>query len=310
MVESTLGIDLGGTKMAAVLLSMDNEVMEMTTIPRPSTPAAMLDEPIALARSLIGDQVTAVGIGAAGLVRSTDGVMVWGPNVEGEEISFKTHFEASLDLPAFVDNDATLAGLAETRIGAAVGYRHVLMMTLGTGIGGGWMIDGAPYHGRGYAGEIGHMIVDVGGPVCTCGQSGCWETFCSGRRLDQMARDLVAANAGGLTAKLADGDIPTGRHLVDAAIEGDGDAISRIEEMASWMGLGIANLIAAFDPEIVVVGGGVSRAGDLLLAPARLATAAVLEGATHRSETPIVCAELGERAGAIGAAMFARESMQ
>ncbi len=309
MAELTMGIDLGGTKMAAVVLSKDNEVLSASTVPRPRTADAMLEEPIELARSLISGPVSAVGIGAAGLVRSADGVMVWGPNVEGEEVSFKAHFEASLGLPAFVDNDATLAGLAETRIGAAVGFRHVLMMTLGTGIGGGWMIDGSPYHGRGFAGEIGHMIVDVGGPACTCGQNGCWETFCSGRRLDQMARDLVAAQSGGLTAKLADGATPTGRHLVDAALEGDGDAIARLHEMASWMGLGIANLVAAFDPEIVVVGGGVSRAGDLLLVPARHAMVSVLEGAAHRPETPIVCAELGEQAGAIGAAMFARESM-
>lgn len=307
MATSTLGIDLGGTKMAAAVLDADDRIVDRRTVPRPATLAGMLASPAELARDLVRPEVVAVGIGAAGLI--DDGGMVWGPNVVGENVAYRQIFEDALGLPAFVDNDATVAALAEARIGAAVGYAIVLMVTLGTGIGGGWMIDGRPYRGRGFAGEIGHMIVDVGGPVCTCGLRGCWETFCSGRRLDEMARDLVVSEPGGMTALLAAGETPSGRHLTEAAGAGDADAIARLEEIAEWMGLGLANLIAAFDPEVVVVGGGVSRAGDLLLEPARRATRAHLEGAAHRPETPIVRAALGEDAGVIGAAIFARESM-
>lgn len=303
----TLGIDLGGTKMALALVDAEGRMAEFSSMPRPATGAAMELGPVEAAERIITPQVRAVGIGAAGLVRASDGVLAWGPNVMGREVRFREIFQAELGLPAVVDNDANMAALAETRIGAAVGYRHVLMITLGTGIGGGWIINGAPYHGRSFAGEIGHMIVDVGGPLCTCGQRGCWETFASGRRLDQMARDLVAARPSGLTAKLADDRPPLGGHLTQAAIEGDPDAKDALSEMAGWLGMGIAGLVAALDPEIVVVGGGVSEAGDLLLADTRAAFARALEGADHRDPTPIVRASLGENAGVIGAGLRAWE---
>lgn len=305
----TLGIDLGGTKMALALVDADGAIVEFTSRPRPPTGEAMEFLPVEAAAEMITPQVRAVGIGAAGLVRAAAGVLAWGPNVEGRRVRFREIFQAELGLPAVVDNDANLAALAETRIGAAVGYRHVLMITLGTGIGGGWIINGAPFHGRSYAGEIGHMIVDVGGPLCTCGQRGCWETFASGRRLDQMARDLAAARPSGLVAKLCGDEAPKGAHLTQAAIEGDPDAAAALSEMAGWLGMGIAGLVAAFDPEMVVVGGGVSEAGDLLLADTRTAFARTLEGGEHREPTPIVRASLGERAGVIGAGLRAWEEL-
>lgn len=304
----TLGIDLGGTKMAMALVDAAGGIVDFTSRPRPATGEAMEFAPVEAAAEMITPEVRAVGIGAAGLVRAAAGVLAWGPNVEGRRVRFREIFQDELGLPTVVDNDANLAALAETRMGAAVGCRHVLMITLGTGIGGGWIINGAPYHGRSYAGEIGHMIVDVGGPLCTCGQRGCWETFASGRRLDQMARDLAAARPSGLVAKLA-GDAPRGEHLTQAALEGDPDAATALSEMAGWLGMGIAGLVAAFDPEVVVVGGGVSEAGDLLLADTRAAFARALEGGEHRDPTPIVRASLGERAGVIGAGLRARECL-
>lgn len=303
----TLGIDLGGTKMALATVTSDGTIHELQTMARPSNARAMEHLPADIAASMVGPDVAAVGIGAAGLVAPDEGVLIWGPNVEGHQVKFKEIFEERLGLPTVVDNDATLAGLAETRVGAAVGYRHVAMITLGTGIGGGWMINGERYHGRSFAGEIGHMIVDVGGSRCTCGQRGCWETFASGRRLDQLARDLVAARPDGAVASLASGSTPNGRHLTEAAIDGDPAAVEALAEMAGWLGLGIANLVVAFDPEIVVVGGGVSRAGELLLEPARQSFLETLEGAEHRDPTPIVGAALGEHAGVIGAGLLARE---
>ena len=306
---NALGIDLGGTKMAGAIVAPDGRILERQTVPRPSTGSAMLTEPIELAQRLVDESVGRVGVGAAGLVRASDGILVWGPNVAGEHVAFKQIFEDTLDRPVVVDNDANVAALAETRIGAARGHMYVSMITLGTGIGGGWIVDGQPYRGRGFAGEIGHIVVDVGGQWCTCGQRGCWETFASGRRLDQMARDLVATRPGGLVAKLADGATPTGRHLTEAALQGDWDAIALIEEMGTWLGIGIANLIAAFDPEIVVIGGGVCHAGDALLDPTRESVRNALEGSEHRPPTPIVTAELGEDAGVIGAALLAFESI-
>lgn len=307
--DLTLGIDLGGTKMALAHIDAEGSIVEFTSMPRPATADAMDIIPVEAAMSMVSPDVKAIGIGAAGLVKADEGVLVWGPNVEGREVRFREIFEHELGLPTVVDNDANLSGLAEVRIGAASGFRHVCMITLGTGIGGSWVINGEPYRGRAFAGEIGHMPVDVGGPRCTCGQRGCWETFASGRRLDQMSRDLVATRPEGLVAKLAEGTIPEGPHLTRAAMEGDPDAIEALKEMAWWLGLGIAGLVAAFDPEVVVIGGGVSRAGDLFLDATRVAFQETLEGADHRETTPIVCAALGEDAGVIGAGLYARERL-
>ena len=305
--EVTIGIDLGGTNMSAALVSRSGEILQHRTEPRPNTAAGMDWAPVELASSMISGSVGAIGLGVAGLVRADQGVLEWGPNVEGRRIGFRDLFERELGLPAAVDNDANVAALAETRLGAGVGYRHVAMITLGTGIGGGWIINAELYRGRAFAGEIGHMVIDVGGPMCTCGQRGCWEIFASGRRLDQAARDLVALKPGGTVAKLAADSPPTGRHLTDAALEGDRDAIDAISEMAVWLGVGIANIVAALDPEVVVIGGGVSRAGELLLEPTRRSFEESLAGADHRDPTPIVAATLGEKAGVVGAGLLAWE---
>ncbi|MCY3538401.1 MAG: ROK family protein [Acidimicrobiia bacterium] len=307
--DLTLGIDLGGTKMAFAHVTSEGEIVEYRTMPRPATAAEMETIPVEVAHSLLLPRIRAVGIGAAGLVDTDTGVLIWGPNVEGQEVRFRSIFEAELGVPTVVDNDTNVSCLAEARVGAARRYRHVCMITLGTGIGGAWMVNGRLYRGRGFAGEVGHMPVDVGGPLCTCGQRGCWETFASGRRLDQMARDLVATRPGGLVAKMAQGVTPRGQHLTSAAMEGDPDALESLEEMAWWLGVGLAGLVAAFDPEIVVVGGGVSRVGDLFLDAARQSFWEALEGSDHREKTPIVCAELQEDAGVIGAGLYAWESL-
>ncbi len=307
--DLTLGIDLGGTKMAVAQVDAAGRIAESVSIPRPATAQEMETVPVDVARSMLTPTVRAIGIGAAGLVRADKGVLVWGPNVEGHEVAFREIFERDLGLPAVVDNDANLAGLAEVRAGVASGYRYVCMITLGTGIGGSWMIDGRPYRGRAFAGEIGHMPVDAGGPLCTCGQRGCWETFASGRRLDQMARDIVATRPNGRVAELAEGEVPRGYHLTRAAMEQDHDAVEALHEMAWWLGLGIAGLVAAFDPEVVVIGGGVASAGELFVGRLRTAMAECLEGSDHREPTPVVCGALGENAGVIGAGLYARECL-
>ena len=309
MDDLTLGIDLGGTKMALAQIDAAGSIVDCMSMPRPATADAMDSSPVRAAMSMLGPRVKAVGIGVAGLVDVEEGIFVWGPNVSGREVRFREIFQKELGLPTVVDNDANLSGLAEARIGAARGYRDACMITLGTGIGGSWIVNGELYRGRAHAGEIGHMAVDVGGPRCTCGQRGCWETFASGRRLDQMARDLVAVRPEGLVARVAGGATPEGRHLTRAALEGDPDAVKSLTEVARWLGLGIAGLVAAFDPEVVVIGGGVSSAGDFFLAEVRKSFRQLLEGADHREPTPIMSAALGENAGVIGAGLYARERL-
>jgi len=271
---------------------------------RPRTQEGMLEAPVEMVRALNGGAVAAVGVGVAGLV-SESGVLEWGPNVAGEHVGFLSRLEAEFGLPTIVDNDANLAGLAEAWLGAGRGYRVVLMVTLGTGIGGGLIIDGEIYRGRGYAGEIGHMVVDVGGPQCTCGQRGCWETFASGRRLDQMARDAAVARPTGRIAELAAGGTPSGRHLTSAAVEGDEQAGRLLSEIGTWLGIGLSTMIAILDPDIIVIGGGVSQAGSVLFDSTQSAIAESLEGYDVRTPTPVVAATFGVDAALVGAGLAA-----
>jgi glucokinase len=301
---ATIGIDLGGTKLSGGTVSTDGVVGDKIELPRPRDPAAMLESPVLLARRLMAPQIRGIGLGVAGLV-TEEGVLEWGPNVVGEHLPFRQRLESEFRMPIVVDNDANLAALAEARIGAGAGYRSVLMVTLGTGIGGGLVVDGEIYRGRGFAGEIGHIVVDVGGPLCTCGQQGCWETFASGRRLDQMARDAVAQDPHGRIGVCASGSTPEGRHLTRAALEGDGTARRLVEEVGGWLGVGLSNLIVVLDPDVIVIGGGVSILGDLLLRPAQRAVAATLEGYDVRVPTPIVAARFGEDAALVGAGLEA-----
>ncbi len=301
----TLGIDLGGTSISAGLVDPTGAVIRRLEQPRPKTVQAMRREPLELARCLFNEEVQAIGLGAAGLVAR--GELVWGPNVVGERLPFRELLEDTFGVPAVVDNDANLAALAEIRSGAAQGCRHVLMLTLGTGIGGGIVIDGEVYRGAGFAGEIGHMVVDLGGPRCTCGRRGCLETFASGRRLDQLARDAAAVDPSGEVARLAGSGIPTGAHLAEAAAKGDVSARTRVEEVGNWLGLGIASLVAVLDPQMVVVGGAASGVGDVLLEPASKSMVASLEGAAYRSPPPVVAAAYGKDSGLLGAGLAAWE---
>ncbi|HKZ28859.1 MAG TPA: ROK family protein [Acidimicrobiia bacterium] len=303
----TIGIDLGGTKMVAGLVDESGTVLKKVTVGRPVDQAGMVEGPLELAAQLMQADIAAIGLGAAGLVSWPDGRLVWGPNVVGRDVPFKDLLTTRFGLPTVVDNDANLAALAESRVGVARGYRHVLLVTLGTGIGGGNVIDGRIYRGRSFAGEVGHMVIDVGGPRCTCGQRGCWETFASGRRLDQIARDVAAADPAGLTARLAVGGPAAGSHLTEAATQGDPQAAQAVAEMGVWLGIGLASLVALLDPEVIVVGGGAARAGDILLQPARDSIQAALEGSEFRRPTPLLAAGLGQDAGIIGAGLAAAE---
>lgn len=304
-----LGIDLGGTKIAAGMVDEEGLVGEPVEIPTPRDPAALSRAPLELVEGLVDGEVAAVGLGAAGLVRWPEGVLVWGPNVTGKAIPFRTLLEDGLGLPAWVDNDANVAGLAEARLGAGRGCRHMLMVTLGTGIGGALVIDGEIYRGASFAGEIGHMVVKPGGPACSCGGQGCWEAMASGSALDRLAMRVVDEDPDGLVMELAARRPPDGEHVTAAAARGDSFARSLVDELAEWVGLGLANLIAMLDPETIVIGGGVVTAGDLLLDPARQAVSRQLMGAEHRPETPIVPARYGAEAGMIGAGLLALESI-
>jgi glucokinase len=209
-----------------------------------------------------------------------------------------------------IENDANVAVLAEQRLGAARAYRHVVMVTLGTGIGGGIVIDGRVEVGSaGFAGEIGHMVVDPVGPPCPCGRRGCWERYASGAGLGLLAREAALAGRLDGVVRLAGGDPEDvrGEDVSAAAAAGDPAARQVIQEVGRWVGFGLANLAAALDPECFVLGGGLVRAGDLLFDAARASFGELVEGRDRRPLATVVRAAFGDRAGAVGAALAARQ---
>jgi glucokinase len=308
----TIGVDLGGTKCLGVLLGGDGGVIAEHRVATPFGEDAIVDGVGDVAAHLIAiadGEIVAIGVGAPGLV-DDEGVLRYAPNLPGvADLPLARPLSARLGKPVVVENDASCAGWGEREAGASRGHDDVLLVTLGTGIGGGIVTGGQLYRGHhGFAGEIGHMVVDPHGPPCPCGQRGCWERFASGSGLGRLAREAAVGRRSHRVVELAGGDPENvrGEHVTAAAAEGDADAIRIMGDFGWWVALGLANLANAFDPQLFVLGGGLVEAGGVLLDPVRAAFAGLLEGVDHRPVIGIVPAELGERAGAIGAALLAR----
>jgi glucokinase len=295
----SVGVDIGGTKMLAGVIDPQGRVLARAraeTPPRAEPADVVEDRIIALVGQLAaGHDVGNVGIGAAGFV-DRRGTVAFAPHLSwrGEPLADKLRMR--LGLPVAVDNDANVTALAELRLGAARGRRDVVCVTLGTGIGGGVVLDGQLRRGaHGHAGEFGHVTVQPGGRSCPCGQRGCWERYCSGTAL------AVAARAAGAP------DDVVGNGLTQAALEGQPWATRAFEEVGGWLGHGLAGVCAALDPDRVIVGGGLAAAGELLLKPARAVLAERLVGAAYRRIPDVTVTELGPDAGFIGAALLAHE---
>ena len=308
-----IGIDVGGTKINAFRVARDGTVAERTSRPTPADDeAATLSAMVELARSLLTPDVIAIGVGAAGMIDSKEGVLGFAPNLAWRKLPIAERMREALGLPCQVDNDASMAAYGEFRFGAGRGYRHLLLVTVGTGIGGGIVSDGRLFRGaNGFAAEIGHIIVEPGGPLCGCGNRGCWEQVAAGRAIDRMGREEAREHEHSILRRLAGGDpdAVTGELVTQAAKQGDDAAKRILAEVGRRLGQGIAGLVNVLDPQIVVVGGGAIVAGDLLLDPARAAFLDAVEGPEYRPRVPIVPAELGNDAGAVGAAMLALEEL-
>lgn len=310
-----LGIDVGGTKVAAGLVGADGSVIDQV---RHATPAADAD---AVLEVLVGTAVELtrrrglgelpIGVGAAGLV-DLHGVVRYAPNLSWRDEPLRDRLAARLPGSILVENDANVAAWGEYRAGAGLHARStMLMLTIGTGVGGGLVLHDRLVRGaQGFGAEFGHIVLDEGGPLCRCGNRGDLESLSSGTAIGRMAAEAVAA-----------GEVPPGSPLGVAAAQGGGalagkvvtvaahagDAAARrvLERAGFWLGVGIASLVNALDPELVVVGGGAMQAGELLLAPARAAASERLLGRGHRTLPPIVRATLADAAGFIGAALLA-----
>jgi glucokinase len=311
LARSAIGLDIGGTKIAGAVVANDGTVLDIVEVPTPTTSdaAAMLEALRKVIDSLRDRHpaVEAIGAGAAGMVEWPSGHIRWAPNNAYRELPLRQLLTQETGLPAVVDNDANVAAWAETRHGAAVGYGHVAVLTVGTGIGAGVVLNGQLQRGHsGLGGEIGHIIVTPDGNQCGCGNTGCLEAMASGSALGQAGREAAAAEPGGVLATLAGGaEKVTGQTVFDAAQHGDQTARELFGQIGYWLGVGIASVVNLLDIEIVVIGGGLVSAGEMLLAPARESFGSFLFGRSRRPLPPIVPARFGPDAGVVGAATLA-----
>lgn len=290
-VSLTCGVDVGGTKILAAVVDAAGRILEEQRIASPASRVDAMTESIArLVRDLARrHRIEAVGIGAAGYINKHRSTVLFAPNIAWRNVELRAEVESHVGLPVVVENDGNAAAWGEFRFGAGRDVDDMLMVTVGTGVGGGIVVNGALLRGGyGVAAEIGHITVVPGGDLCGCGKRGCLEAYASGTALDRRVPGL------------------SGPQITAAAMAGDQRCIEAIAEVGRWLGTGLASLTAVVDPARIVIGGGVSQAGDLLLGPVREAFRAHLTGSGYRPEADIVTAALGNHAGVIGAADLAR----
>jgi glucokinase len=320
------GVDIGGTKVLGLALNAADQIVAEARVPTPTgisqgdsngrevaeaiaAVVAELDVAVGSGRTP-AEAAPAIGVGAPGML-DRQGRLRFSPNLpQAHGIDWRHLIGEQLPGRRIViENDANFAVLAEHRLGAAQGYQHAVMVTLGTGIGGGFIVDGrVQVGGNGFAGEVGHMVVDPAGPPCPCGRRGCWERYASGGGLGLLAREAAMAGRLPAVVALAGGDPESvrGEDVTAAALAGDADARQVVEQLGWWVGFGLANLTCVLDPACIVLGGGLVAAGELWFEATRAAFAALVEGGSAREPVVIVPAAFGERAGAVGAALAAR----
>lgn len=310
----SIGIDVGGTKIAAGVVDADGAIIARTHRDTPAdsvdaTAAAIIDA----AAELIKDhEVEAVGIGAAGFVSSDRSTVLFAPNLAWRDEPLGARVGDALKIPVVVENDANAAAWGEFAFGAAKDVEHMVCVTVGTGIGGGVVIDGELLRGaHGVAAELGHMRVVPGGQRCGCGARGCWEQYASGRALVREGR--AQAESGSLAAAqmlsvcgITDPAELDGPMITQAAATGDPCAVELLDDLGRWLGEGLASIATLFDPKTIVIGGGVSAAKELLLKSAQVAFEKNLPAKANRPHPAFGLAELGNDAGLIGAADLAR----
>ncbi len=307
-----VGIDVGGTKTAAALVGGDGTVLALETLPTPADDMdATLATVVKVARAVMTPEVIGVGIAAAGLVDRWTGKLVFAPNLAWRQVPLVAYLTAELGVGVVADNDNTAAAWGEYVFGAGRGFEDLLLVGVGTGIGGGIVSGGRLFRGaHGFAAEIGHIVMDPDGPLCGCGNRGCWEQFASGQAVTRAGRAAVRDGAATVLVELSAGqpDRITGPMVTGAARDGDAVSVAILTEVGRWLGVGIGGLVNTLDPEIVVMAGGVAEAGDLLLGPARAAYRDTVEAAEMRPDVPIVMAALGPHTGVVGAAALVLEA--
>lgn len=305
-----VGVDIGGTKVLGALVDETGTVLREHRVPSPDPWPEMRDAIVGVINVLREGQpdVRAVGVGAAGMI-DLDGVIHYAPNVPGfRGVPVQATLAEATGIPTIVDNDANVAAYGEIKVGVARGLRDALVVTLGTGIGGGVIVEGRVLRGaNGFAAEIGHFQIDPAGPMCACGERGHWEAMASGNALGRMAREAAAAGDAPSMLELASGQVDAidGHHVSAAARAGTPDALALVDQYSFNVAIGLVGLANIFDPALIAISGGLVRDGELFLGPMRKHFLGHIEGADYRPTPEILPAAMGERAGAIGAALLA-----
>ncbi|HEY3603305.1 MAG TPA: ROK family glucokinase [Sporichthyaceae bacterium] len=307
-----IGVDVGGTKIAAGVVDAAGRLLARTRRDSPNDRAALFEAIVAAVGDLGPDVADLpIGVGAAGFVDADRSTVLFAPNLPWRAEPLGAALAERLGRAVVVENDANAATWAEAKFGAGIGHRHVACVTVGTGVGGGLVIDGALVRGGyGVAAEFGHIPLVPDGVACGCGQHGCWEQYAGGHALERYGRDLVRAG-GPAAAALSAACGGVAEHLVGPMItalarDGDAAAVGLFAELGHWLGVGLVALAAVLDPTCFVIGGGVGEAGDLLLAPARESFARRLPAGANRPVAAVIPARLGNDAGMIGAGDLAR----
>ncbi len=306
-----LGIDLGGTNIKGALLDFQGSIIEKYEIATLANGGSevVADRIVQVARILMKDrrqEVVGMGIGVPGQPDQSNGSVIFAPNLRWRNVPLIPMLKAALDFPMYLENDGNAAALGEKWCGAGRTALNMVAITIGTGIGGGIIINGRLYRGAsGSAGEIGHTVILPDGPQCNCGNRGCLETFTAAPALARQARLAIDMGRATSLAGLAN---PAAKDVFAAAAKGDAVALEIIQQMTYYLGLGIANLINMLNPDMVVIGGGVSRAGDLLFKPLRETVLANTLHAAARA-VKIEPAQLGNDAGSIGAGAVALQEL-
>ncbi len=305
-----VGIDIGGTKIAGGVVSADGEIVEGLRVPTPDKTSDLADAVAEMVRELASrHDVHAVGVAAAGFIDATRSVIIHAPNIDWHDEPLRAELEARIGRPVTLENDANAAGWGEYRFGAGRGSNNLVMLTLGTGVGGAVVIDGQLLvGGNGVGGELGHIRFIRGGWPCGCGQNGCLEQYASGRALQREIADI--ADAGGIGAGLAaardDRGIVPADAMTRLVSQQDPGALEAIHRVATALGEACGGFQAVLDPELFVIGGGVADLGERLLEPVRIAYETSLPGYGERPVAGFAIATLGNDAGLIGVADLAR----